>query len=226
MTQTLLTRQHQCPEQGQLLQQVPHAEPAVPSRRARPWLPPRLARLSGCPAAGAVGDGRCQVLRGKGHQGAAPAPLFRHSHEQGRGDGQAQLALPAPRVSAHHPEPGHPGTGSAGHGETLSLPCCSAVPVMLLGSHSRVPRVATDAQAQGWHPALTTDPGHARPLHREGSLMGAHRAEQQRWAVPAAWAGGVSDPWGGGWVGTAGTKAGGITSEYREGGNGGPNGMS
>lgn len=66
MTQTLLTRQHQCPEQGQLLQQVPHTEPVVPSRHARPWLLPCLAWLSGCPAAGGMGDGWCQVLRGKG----------------------------------------------------------------------------------------------------------------------------------------------------------------
>lgn len=66
MTQTLLTRQYQSPEQGQLLQQDPHAVPAVPSRRARPWLLPCLAGPSGCPAAGGTEDGWCQVLRGKG----------------------------------------------------------------------------------------------------------------------------------------------------------------
>lgn len=134
MTQTLLTRQHQCPKQGQLLQQVPHAVPVVPSRRARPWLLPCLAWLSGCPAAGGSGRWMVPAAEGEGYrqQRAAPTPLFRHPHVQGRGDGQAQLALPAPRVSAHHPEPGHPSTGTAGHGEKLSLLCCSAVPVVLL----------------------------------------------------------------------------------------------
>lgn len=71
---------------------------------------------------GAEGEG-CQ------HQGATPTPLFRHPHVQGRGDGQAQLVLPAPWVSAHRH--GHP-TTRTGHREQLSLPCCSAVPVMLL----------------------------------------------------------------------------------------------
>lgn len=133
MTQTLLTRQHQCPEQGQLLQQVPHAEPVVPSRRARPWLLPCLAWLSGCPAAGGTGRWMVPGAEGEGcwHQRAAPTPLFRHPHVQGRGDGQAQLVLPAPGVSAHYLEPGHPTTG-IGHREQPSLPCCSAVPVMLL----------------------------------------------------------------------------------------------
>lgn len=54
---------------------------------------------------------------------------------------------------------------------------------------------------------------------------GCHRGEHQCCAVGAAWAGGVSDPWGRDWgvcarVAAAGTKAGGISSEYRGDGKG------
>lgn len=131
MTQPLLTRQHQCPEQGQLLQQAPHAVPAVPSRRARPWLLPCLAWLSGCPAAGGSGRWMVPGAEGEGcrHQRAAPAPLFRHpTCREGEMGRHSCPCWPHGCQS----KPGPCSTGTAGHGGHLSLPCCSAAPVMLL----------------------------------------------------------------------------------------------
>uniref|UniRef100_A0A674G835 Uncharacterized protein n=1 Tax=Taeniopygia guttata TaxID=59729 RepID=A0A674G835_TAEGU len=78
-----------------------------------------------------------------------------YRHQRGRGDGQAQLALLAPRVSAHHPGPGHRSTGAAGHMEQPSLPCCSAAPVVLLRV-ARSPRQGP--QGTHWSPSTSPAP--------------------------------------------------------------------
>lgn len=112
-----LTPHHQCPKQGQPQQQVPHAVPAVPLRRASSSPPPRLAWPSGCPATGMDGA-RCRGGRVPAPDTPPVAPLFPASPCWEKGDGQAQLGSPP-----------HGATSSPRSWEEQTLPhrpgCCS-----------------------------------------------------------------------------------------------------
>lgn len=98
------------------------ARGAVVQCQALATSPPGLAkRMSGCQPEREMDGARCRGGRVPGRI-PAPTPFFRHPRAWRRGDRQAQLASPAPRVSAHHPASGHPSTGIAVHWEERSLP--------------------------------------------------------------------------------------------------------
>lgn len=153
--------------------------PVVPSRRARPWLFPAWPGRADVRLPDGVGDGWCQVLRGKGASTRELLQLLSSGSHTCR---EGEMGRHSWSCWSHGCQPitlslGTPAQELLGTGSSRPFPaaqqcqrCCSE----RQGPHSRVPRVPTDAQAQGWHPPLTL--GTLSPfLGRFWSLRGVTR---------------------------------------------------
>lgn len=128
-----LTPHHQCPKQGQPQQQVPHAVPAVPSRRASSLPPPRLARPGGCPATGMDGA-RCRGGRVPAPDTPPWPPCFRHPRA-GR------------RETGRHSWPRHPTVPPRRPGAGRSR--LSGVPLPIIGAGPEDGGIAWGCEVMG-----------------------------------------------------------------------------